>query len=309
MQPVMRPEPGLGAHCPGPAQHRLFIDHAARVRAWTAFWQEQGDSSRCLAYAPPDVRRALDGHWSRFAASLALASRTVDLGCGAGAVGRVLLAARNDLRITGIDSARIPAPADRRIALLAESPMERLPFERACFDAAVSQFGFEYGHVQEAARALARVLVPGAPFSFLIHHAHSAITRVARGRNAALSALLCAAVETRFLSGNAAELDRWICPIQSGVSADALVGQVVQALRARVGRDRVQRSAIWTAIVEALAPEREILAALEAACVAPGDLRDWLANFPPQLRIRTASVVQRPAGEAIAWKIEGVRLR
>jgi len=311
MQSVMRREPGLGAHCPGPAQHRLSIDHAAcaaRVRAWTVFWNEQGDHSRCLAFAPPEVRRALDGHWSAFAARLAPLSNTVDLGCGTGAVARILLAARGDLRITGIDSARIAAPADRRIALT-QSAMERLPFEKACFDAAVSQFGFEYGHIREAALTLARVLAPGAPFSFLVHHAHSAITCEARARNAALDALLGTAVEHHFLSGNALELDRRIRPIQGRASADALVGQVAQALRARVGRDRAQRSAVWTAIAEALAPEREILVALETACVAPGDLSGWLANFPTELRTLTASAVRTPAGQAIAWRIEGVRLR
>lgn len=305
MQPLMRHPPGLR-----PRQHRPFLDnaaHSARVQAWTAFWQEQGDASRCLANAPPDARHALDGHWRRLAARLAPASRILDIGCGAGAVARVLLDAQGDFRIIGIDSARVPAPADRRIALLPETPMERLPFEGARFDAAVSQFGFEYGDVQDATEELARVLVPGAPVSFLVHHAHSSIVRQGRARNAALRLILGEAVKRSFLSGNAAELDRQIRPIQCGAPADALIGQVTQALRARSGRGRAQRSAVWSAVVEALGPEREMLAALEAACVAPGDLSKWLAGFSDQFEIRTASVVQRATGEVIAWKVEGVK--
>ena len=114
-----------------------------QAQAWTAFWQEQGGDSRCLASVHSEVRRALDDHWSSFAAAMVPAASVLDIGCGSGTVARALLTARDDLRITGIDLASLPAPSDRRVALLPETPMERLPFADACFDAAASQFGFE----------------------------------------------------------------------------------------------------------------------------------------------------------------------
>src|SRR5205814_521506 len=80
---------------------------AARDReAWTLFWADAAQS-RCAAGAP-EIWQALMRHWWAFARSLPRGARVLDLGCGAGAVGRMLLAVRDDLRITGIDAARIP---------------------------------------------------------------------------------------------------------------------------------------------------------------------------------------------------------
>ena len=277
----------------------------SQARAWTAFWQEQGSDSRCLAGVHPEVRRALDDHWACFAAALAPAARILDLGCGSGAVARALLVGRDDLSITGIDLASVPAPSDRRLALLPETAMERLPFAEASFDAAVSQFGFEYGEVEQGAKELARVLVPGAPFSFVVHHGSSAIVRTSRARNRALRGLLGEDVRRAFLSGHAAELDRQIGPVRSSLPTEPLVGQVAQALRAKVGRHEAQRAAIWTAVAEALAPERVILDALDSACVADSDLDRWLAGFAGRFEIATVRRMHGPGGDVIAWAIDG----
>ena len=277
----------------------------SQARAWTSFWQEQGSDSRCLAGVHPEVRRALDDHWACFAAALAPAARILDLGCGSGAVARTLLKARDDLRITGIDLASVPEPCDRRLALLPKTPMERLPFGEASFDAAASQFGFEYGEVEPAAKELARVLVPGAPFSFVVHHGSSAIVRTSRARNRALRGMLGEDVMRAFLSGHRAELDRQIGPIRSTLPTEPLVGQVAQALRTHVDRHAEQRAAIWTAVAEALAPERVILDALESACVADSDLDRWLAGFARRFEIATVRRMYGADGEVIAWAIDG----
>ena len=282
-------------------------DRRGRAQAWTAFWLEQGGDSRCLANVHSGVRRALDDHWSFFAATLAPTARILDIGCGAGAVARALLAAQSGLRITGVDLASVPAPAERRISLLPGTAMERLPFAPASFDAAVSQFGFEYGHVREAAAELARVLLPGAFFSFVVHHGSGSIVRQSRARNRALRALLGEAVGKAMLSGNKADLERQIWSIRHKAPTDTLVGQVGEALCAHVGRDPAKRAAIWTAIAEALAPERVILDALEACCVAPANLQDWLAGLAGRFEIAGVSEMRQPSGDAIAWKIEGRR--
>lgn len=282
---------------------------ARRGRAWTAFWQEQGVDSRCLAHLQADVRRTLDSHWAAFAAALPALARVLDIGCGAGVVGRNLLAVRPDLQITGIDLAHVPAASDPRLFLVSETPMESLPFENHRFDAAVSQFGFEYGDAAQAAKEVARVLAPGAPFSFLVHHSHSAIVRQGRTRDSALRALLGDGVKHAFLSGAAEPLDRQLRPIRQRAPADPIVGQVAQALRGRIGLARGQRTAVWNAIVAALAPEHELIAALAAACVAPDAVQKWLASLSGQLEVIAASALRRSAGEAIAWRIEGAKSR
>src|SRR6185436_19368551 len=87
----------------GPA---LESGRAKERAAWTAFWQEPGQS-RCVAGAP-DIQDALTRHWSLFASGLEPGARVLDLGCGAGAVAHSLLAARRDMRVTGIDFAKVP---------------------------------------------------------------------------------------------------------------------------------------------------------------------------------------------------------
>jgi hypothetical protein len=58
-----------------------------------------------------------------------------------------------------------------------------------------------------------------------------------------------------------------------------------------------------------MAPERELIVALENACVAPNQLDSWLAQLAGPLEISNASVLYLPNGQVIAWTIEGVRSR
>jgi SAM-dependent methyltransferase len=277
--------------------------------AWTTFWQEQDVNSRCLANSHPDVRRILDGHWARFGASLPPNSQVLDIGCGAGIVGRVLLGARGDLRVTGVDVARITPSSDPRLCVLSETAMEELPFEDQHFDAAVSQFGFEYGSVARSAEEVARVLAPGAPFSFIIHHASSPIVRDDRIRDRGLRAVLGQRVEQAFLMGQQTELDRELESVRRGEPADAIIDQVASALRSRLGVNCAERRAVWRTIVDALAPERELIAELEHSCVAPDQLDEWLANLSGPLDVLSVSVLRGPDGAAIGWTIDGVRSR
>src|SRR4051812_9474993 len=127
------------------------------AEAWTAFWAEQEQESRCLARSAELCQR-LDTHWAEFASRLAPSARVIDLGCGGGAVGRALRAAESRLHVTGIDIAQVPQSAEPGIALLSGVRMEELPFAGAAFGAAASQFGFEYGVAEAAANEVARVL-------------------------------------------------------------------------------------------------------------------------------------------------------
>jgi SAM-dependent methyltransferase len=277
--------------------------------AWNAFWDEQEANSRCLVNAHPDVRHTLDEHWVRFAALLAPSAQILDIGCGAGIVGRILLSARSDLHITGVDLASVAPSSDGRLCLMSGIAMEDLPFEDQRFDAAVSQFGFEYGLVSGAAKQAARVLAPGAPFSFIVHHAHSPIVREDRDRDRALHTILGSSVERAFLSGDPANLDHQLGLVLSSAPFDVMVRQIANTLRGRLAHGLNKRRATWNAIIEALAPERELIAALENACIAPTCLHTWLAQLAGPLEISNASVLHLPDGQAIAWTIEGVRPR
>jgi len=275
--------------------------------AWTAFWQDPSAQMQCIRGAP-DITEALRGHWSAFAASLAPGARVLDLGCGAGAAARALVAARRDLHVTGIDFARVPSAADPQIELLSDTAMEYLPFADATFDAAISQYGYEYGRTHKTAKQLARVLAPGGKFSLLVHHAESSVVAANRARLNALAAFEEQDVRAAFLSGSAVAVNAEMSSLRKDYPGDTLVAELARVLplRARIG-DRERRTAMWSAVEVALSPERAILEMLNACCVAPEELDGWLAPLRQFCEVTAVSVLRKANGTPIAWRIDGAQ--
>src|SRR5687768_1584297 len=122
-------------------------DSAEEPRLWSAFWQEFSleDVPHERCHIPGDGRYVVDQHWAHFANILPRGAQVIDLGCGAGIVGRTLLGHRSDLRVTGVDFANVPTPAVENLTILLGVRMEALPFNDRRFDAAISLFGIEYG--------------------------------------------------------------------------------------------------------------------------------------------------------------------
>ena len=287
---------------------RRIIEPASRgpghaKNAWTAFWQEPGQS-HCVAGAP-QIWRVLHRHWAAFAATLGSRRRVLDLGCGAGAVANLLLEARDDVELTGIDFARIPLTLHPQIELLSDTAMERLPFADGSFGAAVSQFGFEYSEIDQAVREMARVLDHEAKFSFLVHHADSSIVANNRARLNALVAVLSPAMRAGFCGGDAVAFNAQMSALKARHSHDSLVDQLSKCLPARMGRPSMERIALWKAIEEAVAPELCLAESLNACCVMPEELDDWLAPLRHAFQLQTPSVLREPNGTPIAWQFQG----
>lgn len=273
--------------------------------AWTAFWQDPGQS-RCVAGAP-DIWQALTKHWSAFAWSLASGTRVLDLGCGAGAVARVLIAARRDVYVTGIDFARIPLTIYPQVELLSDTAMESLPFAEQSFGAVVSQFGYEYSETAAAAREMTQVVAPDARFSFLVHHAESAIVASNRSRLQIIVAFLAPAMRAAFCSADLAGLNAQLSALRASHPHDTLLFELARALPSRLGRAQSERIAIWKAIEDALQPERCLAESLSACCVAAHELDEWLEPLRSVCALEPVAVLREPSGAAIAWKIVGAR--
>jgi SAM-dependent methyltransferase len=273
--------------------------------AWSAFWQEPGQS-RCVAGAS-GIWQSLTQHWREFADTLPASARALDLGCGAGAVARLLLGARPDLQATGIDFAHIPLTLDTRLELLAETAMESLPFADASFCAVVSQFGFEYGDTRSASRELARVLKPRGRLSLLVHHADSAIVRTNRIRLGALGGFLSPALRAAFCAANVETFHAQLGSLLAQYASDALLAELARSLPSRLGRAPRERVAIWNAVEEALAPEHRLALSLDNCCVAAARLEEWLLPLRNVCDIGEVGVVREPDGQPVAWRIEGSR--
>jgi SAM-dependent methyltransferase len=283
-----------------------LVRDRARVRdAWTAFWQDPASGIGCIRGAP-DITLALRNHWSQFADSLGASARVLDLGCGAGAAAGAIVSARRDLRITGIDFARVPAASDSRIRLISDTAMELLPFEDASFDAVVSQFGYEYSRTHKTAHQMARVLKPAGRFSLVVHHAESSVVAANRASLNAILAIQEMDMREAFLAGNAFALGAKLNSLQRAHPGDTLVAELTRSLPARA-RQGGGKGAAWSAVEEILAQERAILEALDSCCVAPEELDGWLGPLQQTFSIASASILRKPNGTPIAWRIEGTK--
>jgi SAM-dependent methyltransferase len=101
------------------------------------------------------------------------AASVLDVGCGEGQVARLAVAG-GARRVVGVDPTRAQlAVAQARAGgpSYARSGAAALPFAGASFDAAVACLVFEHIEaVDEAIAEVARVLVPGGRFLFLLNH-------------------------------------------------------------------------------------------------------------------------------------------
>lgn len=280
-------------------------DRTRAQDAWTAFWQDPASRLQCVSGAP-DITHALRSHWRAFATLLAPGARALDLGCGAGAASMAIDAAGQDLRLTGVDFARVPVPAGHRLKLVCDTPMESLPFAEASFDAAISQFGFEYSRTHKTAHQLARVLAPGARFSFVVHHAGSSVVATNRARLNAILAMLGPQMRAAFLAGNVFVLNARLASLRREHPGDALVAEFARLLPLRAKADG-RKAAAWSALEAALAPEMTILEAMDACCVAPEELEGWLGPLRQSCTILSTTVLRKPNDVPIAWCIEGMR--
>jgi hypothetical protein len=220
-------------------------------------------------------------------------------------VARLLLDSRPDVSVTGIDFARIPLTIHPRVELLADTAMECLPFAEGSFGAVVSQFGYEYSQMELATHEMARVLAADARFSLLVHHADSSIVAANRSRLNALIAVLGQNMRATFCSGNAAAFNAQMQALAARHPHDALVAELARCLPLRLNRAQQERMAIWNAIEEALAPERCLAEALNACCVGPEELDEWLAPLRAAFELQPVSVLREANGDAIAWSIGG----
>jgi SAM-dependent methyltransferase len=273
--------------------------------AWTAFWADAAQS-HCVAGAPA-IQRSLAAHWTALAGSMRADTCVLDLGCGAGVVGSWMLGARPELRVTGVDLARLNHQLHPQLELVSGTPMEDLPFDDGLFGAVVSQFGFEYARRDLAAREIARVLRPGGALSLLVHHAGSPVLSNNRNRLAVLELLLSARMQTAFCEADAPALGALLSALRERYPDDDLLCQLSRALPPRLRLPAPDRVATWNAIGRALAPERCLLQALRASCVSEVRLNEWLHPLHAVCESMAVSVLRESNGDPIAWKVEGCR--
>lgn len=140
--------------------------------AWSAFWarnKASGQDGGCIPEGYRTIQKAQQQCWTQFAKTLPPNARVLDLATGDGRVMAWFQKMRRDLKLVGCDMAPELPPPPRGTKVRAGVRMEALPFRDDQFDCAVSQFGFEYGDTELAAKEAARVLKPGGTLAILTH--------------------------------------------------------------------------------------------------------------------------------------------
>lgn len=276
-----------------------------QAQAWTTYWRQSELGGGCLP-STPDLNSALQEYWRSAAALFPPGSRLIDLGCGAGAIAHLVAQAQPGVEVTGIDFAQVPPSRAATVTLRSGVSMESLPFADGKFDGAVSQFGIEYSSVATAAAELARVLKPGAPVAFAVHHASSPIVGHNRRRSSALEVLTGDDLAALFISGEREPLARAMRTLAAAYADQDVVAEFSGGLGAGLALSERERRQLWADVAAKVAHERAILGALQAAAVE--DIAAWLAALEPNFSFEPARVIADSRGAAFAWAVKGNRL-
>jgi SAM-dependent methyltransferase len=276
---------------------------------WSIFWRDfgEGDQRPERCHIPGDGRQAVDRHWTQFAEGLARGAQALDIGCGAGTVGRTLLDCRSNLFVTGVDFAQVPSATIANLAIQQGIRMEALPFEAGAFDAAVSLFGIEYGNIAQTARELGRVLKRGARFSFIMHHAESEIAREGSARVFGIRDALSGKVKDAFLAGDVARMDQQRLRLRNQHPDEPTVKLLSDYFGRTIGQAREERHAIWRKLEDDVAVELALTAYMVRCAKSPEQMGAWLAPLLGVMAATEVSVLRRGSGEPIAWAVSGIR--
>lgn len=276
---------------------------------WSIFWRDfgEGDELPERCHVPGDGQSAVDQHWADFADRLAHGSRVIDLGCGAGVVGRTLLQGRPDLSVTGIDFAEVPIEQFPNLTICPGVPMEALPFDDGSFDAAVSLFGIEYGALPDTARELGRVLKPGGHFGFVVHHCDSEIAIEGNARVRGIRDVLSGTVEAAFLAGDLARLEQQQLRLRGEHPGEPTVKLVSDYFWRNIRQTRTARQAIWAKLIEDVAVELALTTRMTECAKSAADLGAWIAPLLAIMARVEVAVLRRGSGEPIGWVVGGVR--
>ncbi|TCP03120.1 class I SAM-dependent methyltransferase [Rubrivivax gelatinosus] len=153
-----------------------------RRRAWDGYWAS-GALHSCAGSFDGNYGGAIASFWRETFMHLQPGERVLDLACGNGPLGRLLLECRDDASI-GCDAVDLATPSPRwlsempaaqaaRLRFHGGVAAESLPFDDGRFALVTSQYGLEYTDLARSVAELQRVLRRPGRIALLVHHAGS----------------------------------------------------------------------------------------------------------------------------------------
>ena len=311
----------------------------ARSQAWSRYWATGAEHS-CAGSFSLTGAGALADFWRGTFAGCGPDACIVDLGTGNAGLLKLawdLLPAGHAARLFGIDLSR-PAPGwidegvhGDRIRIIGETPMEATGLPAGSVDLLVSQFGIEYAERGRVQAECLRLLDETGRIAFVIHHADSVITHVAReeveaiaflladdGLLASASALLPHMADAK--AGQAATSaafqarDRFNHMLEQGgrmaqtSSSPELLTQAAAGIRQFLSVVERGNLASLQRQLDAYREELRLASTRSAEQVACAMDADQLADFMQPFRdagMTVAATALRESGQLIGWAVEG----
>lgn len=158
---------------------------------WDHYWHSDRIASCFDGAGASNYDDIVAAGWRDFLSSLPSEAALLDLCTGNGAVALIAAQMRSrgyHFAVTGVDQAAIEparyvsrlAPELERIRFLGGVAAEDIPFERASFDAVLSQYGIEYTDVDASLGEIARVLRAGGAARLVMHAAEGIVVKDSR---------------------------------------------------------------------------------------------------------------------------------
>lgn len=157
---------------------------------WTRFW-EKGLITTFSGMFENNYDGELKAFWEEALSSLPTGANIIDLGTGNGALAILASEIGEDqgVQVTGVDFADIdpsgkvltvlPDSVANRINFRSRTSMEATGLDDETFDAAISQFGFEYADPEKTVAELSRILKANAKIIVMMHREESILHRQA----------------------------------------------------------------------------------------------------------------------------------
>ena len=151
---------------------------------WTQLWNE---TSWINSFGETNYDSDIVEFWHKQLEGIT--GKVIDLGCGNGAISWIANEKLNQdepsATVTGIDFSDIQpfkklnllASDYPMLNFLGSTPIEKLPFDDATIDLAISQYGLEYSNLNLAIPEISRVLKSTAKVCFILHSKQSRIIK------------------------------------------------------------------------------------------------------------------------------------
>ena len=290
---------------------------------WNDYWHFDRLSS-VDDLAETNYREEVAGGWKSFFSSLPDGASILDLCTGNGAIAVMAAEAGRrggkHFRIVGADAADINPclyVTKQRDELAAiefrpATPIEKLPWPAASFDAVVSQYGIEYSDLSLSIPELARVVAPNGKARLILHAAEGAVVERSKRAIADIDFLLhevdLAGKAQRCLR-DVAEIERKLNRSASALSAaresSEAYQQALQETRQRIAtaaEPGVLRNS--GKMLDELYQRRSQYDLAQALGIAEGIRTEW-RNHRARLAAQIAAAVTREERAELAGRLKG----